>query len=81
MLSWRCTHNWSHTQIAQLTLSHCPACRLSIIALEDAVLHPALPLLVWLMAALAKGYTLGVALADVCLHVVHQLAAGGPTAR
>ncbi len=42
------------------------------------MLHPALPLLVWLMAALAKGYTLGVALADVCLHVVHQLAAGEP---
>ena len=28
--------------------------RLSIICLEDAVLHPRLPLVVWLMAAHAK---------------------------
>lgn len=28
--------------------------RLSIICLEDAVLHPSLPLVVWLMAAHAK---------------------------
>jgi hypothetical protein len=48
-----------------------------VIALEDALLHPALPLLVWLMAAHAKGYTLGLVAADVVLHVVHQLAAGG----
>jgi hypothetical protein len=30
--------------------------RLTIIVLEDACLHPALPLLVWLMMANSKGY-------------------------
>ena len=41
---------------------------------QDAVLHPQLPLLVFLMAAVAKGYTLGSTLASACLRIVHDLA-------
>ena len=41
---------------------------------QDAVLHPQLPLLVFLMAAVAKGYTLGRTLASACLRIVHNLA-------
>ncbi|KAK9800311.1 hypothetical protein WJX73_000054 [Symbiochloris irregularis] len=48
--------------------------RLSIICLEDAVLHPQLPLIVWLMAAHAKGYELGWHHADACLAIVSELA-------
>lgn len=48
--------------------------RVSIICLEDALLHPDMPLLVWLMCAQAKGYALGLSAASACLHVVHQLA-------
>ncbi len=48
--------------------------RVSIVCLEDAVLHPDMPLLVWLMCAHAKGYTLGIAAASACLRVVYQLA-------
>ena len=48
--------------------------RVSIICLEDALLHPEMPLLVWLMCAQAKGYTLGVAAASACLQIVYQLA-------
>ena len=48
--------------------------RCSIICLEDAILHPQLPLLVWLMCAAAKGYRLGVALAECCLTLVAQMA-------
>ena len=48
--------------------------RCSIICLEDAILHPQLPLVVWLMCAAAKGYRLGVALAECCLTLVAQLA-------
>lgn len=40
------------------------------------MLHPALPLLVWLMAAAAKGYKLGRSHARACLAIVRQLAAG-----
>ena len=43
---------------------------------QDALLHPALPLLVWLMAAAAKGYKLGRSHARACLAIVRQLAAG-----
>lgn len=46
-----------------------------IICLEDALLHPAVPLLAWLTAAAAKGYCLGCTAASAVLHVVHQLAA------
>ena len=38
------------------------------------MLHPQLPLLVFLMAAVAKGYTLGRTLASACLRIVHDLA-------
>ena len=48
--------------------------RCSIICLEDAILHPQLPLVVWLMCAAAKGYRLGVALAECCLTLVAQMA-------
>ena len=41
---------------------------------QDALLHPSFPLLVWLMAAVAKGYQLGATLAEACLAVVHDLA-------
>lgn len=43
--------------------------------MQDAMLHPQLPLLVWLMAAAAKGYALGRTLANACLRIVHDLAA------
>ena len=48
--------------------------RCSIICLEDAMLHPQLPVVVWLMCAVAKGYRLGVALAECCLTLVAQMA-------
>ena len=48
--------------------------RVSIICLEDAMLHPDMPLLVWLMCAQAKGYTMGAAAASACLQIVYQLA-------
>ena len=38
------------------------------------MLHPQLPLLVFLMAAVAKGYALGRTLASACLRIVHDLA-------
>ena len=38
------------------------------------MLHPDMPLLVWLMCAQAKGYTMGAAAASACLQLVHQLA-------
>ena len=41
---------------------------------QDALLHPRLPLLAFLMAASAKGYTLGRTLASACLQIVHDLA-------
>ena len=43
-------------------------------AVQDALLHPALPLLVWLMAAVANGYQPDLALRSACLAVVHNLA-------
>ncbi|KAL0035771.1 hypothetical protein WJX77_002248 [Trebouxia sp. C0004] len=48
--------------------------RVSIICLEDALLHPDMPLLVWLMCAQTKGYALGCTAASACLRIVHQLA-------
>lgn len=48
--------------------------RASIICLEDALLHPSLPVLVWLMCAHAKGYVLGTDAARACLHIMYQLA-------
>lgn len=49
--------------------------RLPIICLEDALLHPGLPLLMWLMAAQAKGYVLGEAAASEVLRITYQIAA------
>ncbi|EFJ50508.1 hypothetical protein VOLCADRAFT_116903 [Volvox carteri f. nagariensis] len=40
----------------------------------DAILHPGLPLVVWLMAAQAKGFVLGRAHGDALLPLVYQLA-------
>ncbi|CAK0782015.1 hypothetical protein CVIRNUC_005529 [Coccomyxa viridis] len=48
--------------------------RAIVISVEDAVLHPQLPLLVFLMAAVAKGYILGRTLASACLRIMHDLA-------
>ncbi|KAI8466086.1 MAG: hypothetical protein J3K34DRAFT_461074 [Monoraphidium minutum] len=49
--------------------------RLGVICLEDALLHPRLPIIVWCMAAHAKGYRIGGTLANEVLGVVQQLAA------
>ncbi|BDA43711.1 hypothetical protein COCOBI_04-7260 [Coccomyxa sp. Obi] len=48
--------------------------RACIISLEDTLLHPSLPLMVWLMAALPKGYTMGRMLALACLNIIHGMA-------
>lgn len=48
--------------------------RFSIIMLEDSLLAPSLPLLVWLMMAQAKGFQLGRLQASACLNLVHQVA-------
>lgn len=37
-------------------------------------MHPQLPVLAFLMAAAAKGYTLGQTLGTACLHIIHDLA-------
>eukprot|EP00798_Chlamydomonas_sp_ICE-L_P027581 gene27581-7215_t len=47
--------------------------RLPIICLEDAILHPAFPLLVWLMVAQSKGYVLGSQLASNLLQITYVL--------
>ena len=49
--------------------------RLCIIMLEDAVLHPDLPIVAWLMAAAAKKFAPPLALVERCLAVVHQVGA------
>ncbi|PNW88847.1 hypothetical protein CHLRE_01g047350v5 [Chlamydomonas reinhardtii] len=51
--------------------------RLSIICVEDSLLHPGLQLVVWLMAAQAKGYVLGRSHVDALLALTYQLAAVG----
>ena len=51
--------------------------RLGVIMVEDCMLHPALPLCVWAMAAGAKGYTLPRPAVAAILRVVWQLA-GAP---
>ena len=48
--------------------------RCCIICVEDSILHPALPLLVWLMAAHAKGYAMTHSQASRCLAVVYHMA-------
>ncbi|KAK9821838.1 hypothetical protein WJX74_003238 [Apatococcus lobatus] len=49
--------------------------RICVICLEDAVLHPELPLLTWLMLASGKGFALTTAHAQACLTIVSDLAA------
>lgn len=49
--------------------------RLAVICLEDAVLPPAYPALVWLMAATSKGYTLSRDHVNLVLTIVQQIAA------
>ena len=48
--------------------------RSCIICVEDSILHPALPLLVWLMAAHSKGYAMTHSQANRCLAVIHHMA-------
>ncbi|PNH10384.1 hypothetical protein TSOC_002885 [Tetrabaena socialis] len=51
--------------------------RLSIICVEDSILHPGLPLVVWLMAAQGKGYIMGAAHVSALLCLTYQLATVG----
>jgi hypothetical protein len=48
--------------------------RLPIIAIEDSTLHPALPLLVWLMMAHSKDYVLNPQLCRQVLQIVFEIA-------
>jgi hypothetical protein len=50
--------------------------RIPIICLEDVSLHPSLPVVVWLMVALSKGFNPPAFLLDVCLFVVADIAKG-----
>ena len=71
-----------HNVVRMVSISSCACMQTTLNPLEDlgtgpaqdAVLHPQLPLLVFLMAAVAKGYTLGRTLASACLRIVHDLA-------
>lgn len=49
--------------------------RLPVVSLEDAVLHPSLPLLVWFMAAQAKGWRLPPEAVGAVVRVAAELAA------
>eukprot|EP00743_Colponemidia_sp_Colp-15_P013887 GILK01016294.1.p1 GENE.GILK01016294.1~~GILK01016294.1.p1 ORF type:complete len:436 (+),score=73.45 GILK01016294.1:177-1310(+) len=49
--------------------------RLTIIVLEDSILHPALPLLTWIMMASARGFTLSTPFVELILRIVHDVAA------
>ena len=46
-----------------------------VIVLEDALLHPQLPVVVWAMMAQSKGYAIGGTLANALLAVVQHVAA------
>ena len=48
--------------------------RVLVIVVEDSLLHPAAPLLSWLMAATSKGYRPPICLVDAFLRVVHETA-------
>jgi len=48
--------------------------RIIVIMIEDAILHPDLPFLVWLMMAHSKGFQLTLRDANRCLKVVQQIA-------
>ncbi|GAX78038.1 hypothetical protein CEUSTIGMA_g5480.t1 [Chlamydomonas eustigma] len=48
--------------------------RLPIICLEDAILHPRLAVIVWIMAAQAKGYVFGLMLASEILKFTYEIA-------
>ena len=54
--------------------------RICVIVAEDAVLAPALPALVWLMAAGAKGYALTAAHVQLCLTIVYEVPLQSPRA-
>eukprot|EP00742_Colponemidia_sp_Colp-10_P014940 GILJ01017019.1.p1 GENE.GILJ01017019.1~~GILJ01017019.1.p1 ORF type:complete len:432 (+),score=71.11 GILJ01017019.1:180-1298(+) len=49
--------------------------RLTIIVLEDSILHPALPLLTWMMMASARGFILSTPFVELILRIVHDVAA------
>ncbi|KAG5184516.1 hypothetical protein JKP88DRAFT_255404 [Tribonema minus] len=49
--------------------------RLCIIMVEDVILHPALPLIVWCMVATSKGFVPSPLLVAACLGVVHEISA------
>ena len=51
--------------------------RLPIIVIEDSTLHPALPLLVWLMMATSKGFRPVQAHLDACVAIVGEVASCG----
>ena len=61
---------------AQLLQEHPEEClrRLPIILVEDGTLHAGLPVLVWLMIALTKGYTPPDALLATCLQIFAEAA-------
>lgn len=54
--------------------------RFPVIVMEDATAHPAYPALVWLLAAQAKGYTLGRTHVDLLLTIVQQVCRLTPVA-
>lgn len=49
--------------------------RLSIIVVEDAILHPKLPVLMWLIAACSKGHKPTANEVELCLRMVYEVAA------
>ena len=51
--------------------------RLPIVIIEDSTLHPALPLLVWLMMATSKGFRPTQAHLDACVAIVGEVASCG----
>ena len=67
-------HASTECQIAFSRLRVQSPCRCAIICLEDSILHPALPIIVWCMAAQSKGFALGRAVITKCLAVLYHLA-------
>ncbi len=50
--------------------------RLPIIMVEDAVVHPALPVIVWLMLASSRNYHPPIFFISPCLSILHEVALG-----
>jgi hypothetical protein len=48
--------------------------RIPVICIEDSLLHPALPILLWLMIAVTKGFALSQDMVDLCLRIVREIA-------